>query len=236
MEANLSSDQLQRLTRFLGYGNPSGRFWFMGMEEGGDGSTQELQIRADHFDTVESLARARALVNPGVDLRRIDTSVWSQMCRIVARVNGDEQWRDVGRVKDYLAAHLGGLDGDTFLTEVLPLPKRTVNNWPYEHLWATKDDYVEGVLNSRIALLRTLRQKSNPAYVFCYGKDYWPHHREIFSDFEFETLIDDDAEIGVQDGSVVVLTRFFDPSYQGFTIDFIDTLISAVEERVGVLA
>jgi len=157
------------------------------------------------------------------------------MCRIVARVNGDTQWRDVGRVKDYLAAHLGGIDGDTFLTEVLPLPKRTIDNWPYERLWATRDEYVDKVLDSRIALLRTLYQKSNPAYTFCYGKDYWPHHREIFSDFEFETLIEDDAEIGVQDGSVVVLTRFFDPSYQGFTIDFIDTLISAIEQRVGVL-
>jgi hypothetical protein len=139
----------------------------MGMEEGGDGSAQELHTRADHFNPIESLARARALVNPGVDLRRIDTSVWSQMCRIVARVNGDTQWRDVGRVKDYLAAHLGGLDGDTFLTEVLPLPKRSVNNWPYENLWPARDNYVEDVLGGRIELLRNLHQKSSPTYTFC---------------------------------------------------------------------
>ena len=236
MDTGLSRGQLQKLTGFLGYGNPAGRFWFMGIEEGGDGSARELRVRADHFAPIEDQSRARTLVNPEVNLWKCDSPVWPPMCRIVARVAGDPEWRSIVRVKKYLEQHLGRLDGETFLTEVLPLPKRSVNNWPYEHLWATKDDYVEAVIEGRIELLRKLHQESSPTYTFCYGKDYWPHHKQIFPDLKFETLIDGDVEIGVRDGSVVVLTRFFDPSYQGFTIDFIDTLISAVEERVGILA
>ena len=235
MESRLSDGQLRNLTGFLGYGNPSGRFWFMGIEEVGRGSPRELRIRADHFAPVEDQARARTLVNPGVNLRTCDSPVWPPMCRIISRINGDPGWRSLGRAKDYLESQLGRLRGETFLTGVLPLPKRSGNDWPYDHLWTTKDEYVESVLEGRIELLRELHEESNPTYTFCYGKAYWPLYKRVCPDLKFETLIVEDAEIGVRDGSVVVLTRLFDPSYQGFTIDFIDTLISAVEERVGVL-
>ena len=68
MDSSLSRDQLRKLTGFLGYGNPTGRFWFMGIEEGGEGSARELQMRARHFAAIEDQSRARTLVNPEVNL------------------------------------------------------------------------------------------------------------------------------------------------------------------------
>jgi len=234
VEANLSREQIHRLKGHLGAGNPAGRFWFIGMEEAG-GSDHELRVRADHFDPIIDHANGRKLINPEVDLRALTTQVWPAMCRIVARVGGDPRWRDRGRVKDYLEHHLGRLDGDTFLTEVLPLPKRSVSDWPYKQLWNTQADYISDVIEGRIELLRNLYQESAPTYTFCYGNKFWDYHKKVFSDLKFETLIDGYAEIGVRGHSVVVLTRFFNTRNGRFTIPFIDALISAIEQRVGVL-
>ena len=150
------------------------------------------------------------------------------MCRIVGRLTGVCNWRDTEYVRDYQEKYLGRRDGNTFLTEVLPLPKRSTGSWPYDALWPTKDEYERSVLGDRIDMLRELRRHHTPRYTFCYGKGFWDHHKHIFKERRFRPLIENDAEISVENASVVVLTRFFEPTYQGFTIDFIGELCTAV--------
>lgn len=229
----LTSTQIDRLRNFKGYGNPKGGFWFIGMEEGAGGSIDELEMRAREFQEIEDLDRAQKLINPHVDRRKLQTSTWTSMCRIVGHLAGDKQWHEVSHVREYQALRLGRLDGETFLTEVLPLPKPGRSSWPFGELWDTEDAYVEAVLGDRLEMLSQLHSESKPRYTFCYGKGFWDHHKAIFWDREFRPLIEDDAEISVAGKSVIVLTRFFDPSYQGFTIDFIDRLCTKIKHELG---
>ena len=48
----LSEVDVQNLLDFVGYGNPAGRFWFVGMEEAGDLKPAELLTRARQFHTM----------------------------------------------------------------------------------------------------------------------------------------------------------------------------------------
>ena len=71
--ASLRGDQLETLTGFLGYGNPSGRFWFMGRRVYGQGSSsQASQISG-------SLMPSRRLV-----LTRVDDPGRRLCCRPMA--------------------------------------------------------------------------------------------------------------------------------------------------------
>ncbi len=231
MDITLSSGQLARLLNFRGYGNPAGDYWFIGMEEGG-GSPEELPIRADHFREIEDLETAQTIIDPNMNRRKLITSTWTSMCRIVRNISGDRDWCDVEAVRDYQERDLGRFTGETFLTEILPLPKPDINAWPYGAHWPSNDVYWKAIIPERVSYLRELYSQNKLKYTFCYGKEFWPHHKSIFRDLRFETLISDDVEYSVSGDSVVVLTRFFDPSYQGFTIDFIGELCEQVKSVV----
>jgi hypothetical protein len=47
--SELSDEDIRSLLEFIGYGNPAGRFWFLGMEEAGDLKAAELVTRAIEF-------------------------------------------------------------------------------------------------------------------------------------------------------------------------------------------
>ncbi len=229
-DPHLTTQQIHRLLKFKGYGNPAGRFWFIGMEEGG-GSLNELLLRADHFDEVEDLDCAQRLIDPEVDRCKLVTSTWTTMCHILGKLSGEPAWSDTshgGFVRTYQSTRLGRCNGETFLTEVLPLPKKNTKDWPYESLFLTRQAYEAAVLPLRLNELRDLFDKHCPKYVFCYGKGFWPHHKELFSDAEFAPILDGAAQIATLGPTTITLTKFFDPSFAGVTVEFIGRLCDTV--------
>jgi hypothetical protein len=121
----LTNDDIQSLLRFVGYGNPAGPFWFVGMEEAGDLTPAELLTRAREFRTVDDLARAHALPGYWTDMTRLRPT-WSAMSRLVLRLSGEANWRDRQLVRSYQVNRLGHSDGETFLSEALPLPAPSI--------------------------------------------------------------------------------------------------------------
>ena len=229
-EPHLTKEQMQRLLKFKGYGNPAGRYWFIGMEEGG-GSLDELLMRADQFDEVQDLDSAQRLIDPKVDRCKLVTSTWTTMCQIVGKLSGVTAWSDTdhgGFVRTYQSNRLGRCNDETFLTEILPLPKKNSKDWPYASLYASRKVYEAAVLPRRIAELRDLFDKHSPEYVFCYGKGFWPHHRSVFRDAEFTPIPDGAAQIATLGPTTITLTKFFDPSFAGVTVEFIGRLCDTV--------
>jgi hypothetical protein len=88
----LSQTQLDAVSGFIGYGNPAGSFWFVGIEERGvrDHATlwAELLARANHFAPIEDLKAA--LEHP---------ACCSPTSPITGTLEGLQSW----------AAHLAGL-------------------------------------------------------------------------------------------------------------------------------
>jgi len=220
-----------QIMAFLGFGNPAGRFWFIGMEERGEGTDLELQWRLT-FERLECLvgvherwASFKPDDKPFSPTKLIPT--WSCMSKLVLRLTGSADWNDVGAVQ-YQADRLGRLDGDTFLTEVLPLPARNVHDWPspYVARFSTRDDYEKEVLPARLSRLRRLFEKHRPECVFCYGKSYWKHYREVFAAAIFEPAASGRIEIARFAGSTIVLTPFLVP-YR-MSNDLIDEIANLV--------
>ena len=101
--------------------------------------------RASYWKQVEDLADApRYWVD---DFHLGDyVPTWAGICYVMGRLKGASDWDDYCTfAKRYQVERLGRRSGETFLTEVLPLPKPTVNAWPYGSLWPTKRAYEEEV-------------------------------------------------------------------------------------------
>lgn len=125
MTSTLTAEELQKLLDFQGWGNPGGDFWFVGMEERGDGNDLELRWRLG-FTPIEDLIPAHLRWEQFKPDEPFDplllVRTWATMSKIVLRLRGEENWTDTDRLRRYQAGRLGRPDGETFLTELLPLP------------------------------------------------------------------------------------------------------------------
>ena len=232
MDPILTVAQIQRLLNFRGYGNPSGRFWFVGMEEGGSSDVDSLRIRADNFSPLEDLAESHENF-PSHDMSRLSTSTWGLMSSIVGCVTGESNWWSSDFRRRYQMSRLGRLDGETYLTEVMPLPKRSLNDWPYKNLFKSPDAYLSERFPYQASLLRNEYENADPKpqFVIGYGKSYWAHHHKIFDFVRFEPALSGAIEWGRNEDTVFLLTKFLDYGRMGFTEAFVSELCAFTLEK-----
>ena len=221
----LTTAQIDKLLNFRGYGNPNGRFWFVGMEEGGSSNLEELRIRADKFDPLADLAESH-LNFPAHDMNRLSTSTWGLMSSIAGRLSHAPDWWDTEYRRKYQSTKLGRKKGETYLTELLPLPKKSIGDWPYGRLFSSPQDYFEKRYPVQLESLRAEYGSANPKpeFIFCYGKMYWERHREVFDFIDFQPALDEKVQWGQDKDTVFVLTKFFGWRGFGFSKNFVDNL------------
>ena len=142
-DEGLSNKELERVLNFEGYGNKAAHYWFLGMEEGG-GSIDDLRLRSRRFGPVEDLHSALDKIDRVATLRR-HVPTWRVMSKLVMALSGTPEWEETSKAREYQAQKLGRDDGETFLTELMPLPCPNINDWPYPMLFATKADYIAEV-------------------------------------------------------------------------------------------
>lgn len=243
----LNPEEWQRLYRFRGYGNPAGCFWFIGIEERGIGKIEELRVRLKYREIEDLLYSQSPEVWGHSDLwKDLDPDwkdfnpdklipTWSAMIRFVLRLTGDTEWKDPERVRKYQKENLGKLDGQTFLADILPLPKRSDGDWPQFWPYDDWDDYANEVLPGRLKMFADLIANNKPKYVFCYGKGYWAHFKELSPpNATFKQLEGGLFEVAQSDATTFVLTPFFSPR-TGMAIAQIESLsasLLAISTRV----
>jgi hypothetical protein len=214
----LAPEQIEQLLGFVGYGNPSGRFWFLGMEEQGAAIPEDFDLELKwrlSFKQVEDLIPAHRRwadfkSNEPFDPNKL-VRTWSIMSRLVLRLSGSVNWQSPESVRSYQSERLGRADGETFLTELLPLPAPSLAHWPYGAYFPNRTEYVHQVLPRRLEQLRMLFDQHHPEFVFCYGKGYWDFHKKMFAEVEFEAKLDGRIQIGTSGSSTIVLCPFFAP-------------------------
>ncbi len=152
------------------------------------------------------------------------------MSAIVGRIDGTENWWDTSYTTDYQMNRLGRLNGETYLTEILPLPKRSLSDWPYGNFFDSPKSYFEQIYPIQLASLRLeySESKSKPEFVFCYGKKYWTLHQEIFDRITFETALNGQIQWSRNDSTVFVSTNFFGYGWTGFGEKFVEKLCQFV--------
>jgi len=205
MTSPLTDKELTHLLEFVGYGSLNASFWFLGMEEGGGGESN-LRTRLQ-FDTIEDCAKAHRLL--GVTKyhsgRRNIQPTWRAMCYIILAMSGQEPTQKA--IRNYQAESLGHSDGETLLVELMPIPKKAINDWGYEKImpqFTSSKNYYDVVRPMRITLLQKIISSQEPRLILCYGKKYWKDYKQLFSTTQFAT--NDKFEVGHSETTLVVLT------------------------------
>lgn len=182
-----SADILTYIDTFYGFGNFNADYWFIGIEEGGGGSEQEVQNRIDSWI---ALGRTNLLDNQihhhNIGLGKFFTDdnalqkTWDKLIVVYATLTGNDPNSTVLR-KAIQRMDWGGMASNNALIEFFPLPSPNANNWNYGD-WSTipflksRDIYKAHVANARMTFFRDKIKLHRPRMVFMYGgglKHYW---------------------------------------------------------------
>lgn len=132
-----TESETNRLLNFLGYGHLTAPVWFLGIEEAGGGE-KNLRRRLT-LDVVEDRAEAHAKLET-VQYEKANKIVqtWRGMCCIMLELEGKEIKTE--SIRDYQMNQLGRRSGNTFVGELLPIPKPKANDWSYRKLFPSFPD------------------------------------------------------------------------------------------------
>lgn len=165
------------MNRFYGYGDWNAPLWFVGMEEGGGNSEDEINRRLGAWDGTDNLADIREyhrkigvpwfIQHPKIQ------STWGKLIRIALAFEGRPT--DTEAVRRYQRDELGKR---TAIIELFPLPSPGTDRWLYSSIpeIATRDKYMALVGATRIATLRERIRAHRPVAVVFYGsgyRNYW---------------------------------------------------------------
>lgn len=186
------------MASFFGYGDLSAPLWFVGMEEGGGESIEEIEARLNAWSTggkqeLEDMAEFHASFGdasrflPNAPVQR----TWKELMRLALLARGESD--ELEAIREHQISAFGRSGGQAALLELMPLPKRSLRDWPYA-AWtspeaapnlATRAAYAKAIRAPRIAAIRALIKAHAPKVVVFYGAGYRKHW-ELISGLGFE--------------------------------------------------
>ena len=171
---------------FYGYGNYRGNYWFIGMEEGGGNSIEEINRRLNSWNTrgrlaLEDVAEYHFAI--GIPKHFRDPAklqpTWNKLIRILLSAQGQPGTTD--DVREYQKSSLGRPNGDSCLLELLPLPSPSTGKWLYgQHssipYLKSRKLYSQTCTSFRADHIRSRITEYEPKAVVFYSfsyKDFW---------------------------------------------------------------
>lgn len=207
------------IDKFYGYGNYTGDYWFVGMEEGGGNSfadiNQRLQVwkRCGKLE-IEDMATYHAEIGAEhlFSLKPRLQPTWNRLIRIELSARGKAVSTE--HVRAYQKEHLGRHSSTNCLVELLPLPSPSVGHWLYNqysklpHL-ENRETYTNYYAPLRATHLRERIQTYKPKAVIFYsvnpGYMYW---WKLIADVEFkEVVAGDQLYLANNENTVFVIVR-----------------------------
>jgi hypothetical protein len=178
----------------VGYGAEDAPFWYLGFEEACEGRPEELARRIEG-PPLEDLGEAYRRFGVGRHLfegpAQALQKTWASL--LIAHLAATGHGADATRVdvrRRYQATRWGRKDGDSLLTDLLPLPSPTTQTFGAAYrsigLPELKDrpTYRRTWLPKRIEALRervrTARRRSKRLHVVAYGRPAWAAFRAVF--------------------------------------------------------
>ncbi len=180
--------------RFLGYGNPSASLWFVGMEEGGGNSIEEIAARFGawerrgrrDFEDMKAFCRetGHAALLPWGSANAPHQRTWCSLIRTQGIRDGKPDLSSnplAYQRTDWLTE-----GGETCLLNLMPLPSANTSIWNYAD-WSdlpalqTRKTYTVEFVGNRIELIREAIMKHRPKQVIFVGTsnaEHWVRIRE----------------------------------------------------------
>jgi len=174
---------------FYGYGNYNAPYWFVGMEEGGGNSIDEINNRLKTWDRrgrreIEDVAEYHCdfgisrywKTKPPLE------ATWNKIIRILLASKGTLPTTEDVRL--YQRDYLGREAQETSLLELLPLPSPSTNHWLYADgsripALVSRQSYRDWLIPIRVKHIQARIQKFKPPFVIFYGKTYLEHWQAI---------------------------------------------------------
>ena len=200
---------------FLGYGNPHASLWFVGMEEGGGKTQEEIQARLSAWDNrgqrqIEDMrAFCQATRHPALLPYSGSAAPYNRTwCGLIQELH-QQLNRPLDSAVAFQRTNWLTTDGDTCLLNLMPLPSPNVETWNYNQ-WSdlpslqNRDIYLEALIPKRIAALRAAIQTFAPQTVICVGKSYSKHWNQL--------------QVGISKTKFEIITHPSTRSYGGITL------------------
>ena len=174
---------------FYGYGSYQADYWFIGMEEGGGDTVDEVSKRLTVWDQrgrreVEDVAEyhlALGITYPFAEKAKLQPT-WAKLIRVLLSIEGEAPTKE--DVRRYQQQQWARSNGNVCLLELLPLPSPSTSHWLYGQSsqlpdLATRDRYRERWSAIRIAALRQRIAAHQPKAVIFYSFGYLPYWQAI---------------------------------------------------------
>ncbi|MFZ4658505.1 MAG: hypothetical protein ACOYNY_15950 [Caldilineaceae bacterium] len=189
--AEFFDDQLLHafMHHFYGYGNYQADYWFIGMEEGGGDTFDEVCKRLTVWDQrgqqeLEDVAEYHivlGITHPFAEKPKLQPT-WAKLIRVLLSIEGETPTKD--DVRRYQQQQWARRTGNVCLLELLPLPSPSTSHWLYaQHSQLpdliTREHYRERWSALRIERLRQRITKHQPKAVIFYGFGYLPYWTAI---------------------------------------------------------
>jgi hypothetical protein len=173
---------------FLGYGNFNSDYWFVGMEEGGGKSFEEINSRLIHWvdggkKELEDVAEYHQKFGMGYFFKDNpkNQSTWNKLIRIILANEGSNL--DLVDVKSFQKTELARTNSNNCLIELFPLPSPSSNKWLYCEILKigylkSRAGYKNHLINLRTTSIQEKIQYHSPKMVIFYGNNaeyrkYW---------------------------------------------------------------
>jgi hypothetical protein len=184
----LNNEILEKfMNGFFGYGNWNADIWFVGMEEGGGNSIDEIRNRMNSWDkrgrrNLEDVYEYHKDIKTGMKFFREKPALqntWNKLIRIFLSIK--EAPSDTEDVRNYQSSEWGRLSGETCLIELFPLPSPSASKWFYRDystlsFLINRTIYKHHLYRDRSEAIRFKIKEHQPSKVIFYGlgyKDFW---------------------------------------------------------------
>ncbi|SRR5579883_467023 len=225
---------------FYGYGNYDGEFWFVGKEEGGGGTVDDVLQRLstwsqrgyreleDVYEYHEGLGATHLFGS-----RPVIQRTWAKLIRSLLKAKGQEV--TIAQVKEYQGQHLARKNGESCLLELLPLPSPSVGQWLYDtysQLPQLRDrqGYREFYVSQRADHIRQRILGHKPRAVVFYSSDGWYQYwwKVIAEGVSFSTH-ESGALLGSNGSTLFVIAKH--PTTHGVTNEYFEAIGDSIAKH-----
>lgn len=224
---------------FCGYGNFHGAYWFIGMEEGGGDTFEEVSRRLTVWthrgrQTLEDVAGYHidlGITHPFSGKVKLQPT-WAKLIRVLLSAEGRTPTKE--DIRACQQQQWARRSGNTCLLELLPLPSPSTQHWLYaEHSrlpeLASREQYRTEWAPQRVFVLRRFIAAYRPRAVICYGLSYRQHWEEIAGAAMLPAL---DGEIYAHTSTDCVYVAMKHPAATGVSSDYFHTVGRFIREEL----
>lgn len=179
------------ISNFFGFGNLESNWWFIGIEEGGEPTIEEIKRRVEtwkEFQNDDDCLRVVDIHTFGQKAELGHDSYFEDHANLQSTWNGlikilnGSQKNEVRR--DFQKEYLGREDSNHCLLELYPLPCKGLSHWKYnqwfdDEIFESEERFKWTVLNSRASTIQDLITQYRPENIVFYGKSSWQEFHNV---------------------------------------------------------